>query len=361
MRFEPFRHMEWAKTRPAGIEIDLSRSGLPSLPLAVLSPALEDLDPAEMDGYGPTPLREAIAARYGVSPANVLVTAGATHALFLLGGCLIEPGEPVAVETPGYQAIRHLPTLFGARPVPFERPFEERFRPDPARAEGLFRSGIRLLLLSDLHNPSGVGLAPEQIREMAEVAKRHRARLLVDEIYAEFLPREERPAAFRLHPAAITVTGTTKAFGFGGVRIGWALAEEELVRRAYAFNDYVTVLVPSPSARLALRLIRRIGPIEQKLREGVAARRAAFDAWIAGEKRLECVPPDGGIVAFPRLPEGMSGARFAKDLAERHRVRVVPGEFFGAERHVRIAFGEEPDRVREGLRRFSAALDVLGR
>jgi aspartate/methionine/tyrosine aminotransferase len=314
-----------------------------------------------MEGYGPSPLREAIAARYGVSPANVLVTAGATHALFLLGGCLIEPGDRVAVETPGYQAIRHLPTLFGAHPIPLERPLENRFRPDPARAEALFRIGVRLLLLSDLHNPSGVGLLPEEIRQIAEAAERHGARLLVDEIYAEFLPREKRPAAFRLHPAAITVTGATKAFGFGGVRIGWALAEEELVRRAYAFNDYVTVLIPSPSARLALRLLRGIVPIEERLRAAVAARRAVFEAWLAEEKRVACVPPDGGIVAFPRLPEGMNGARFAKDLAERERVRVVPGEFFGAERHVRIGFGEEPERVREGLRRFSAVLDAPGR
>ncbi|MCI0586912.1 MAG: pyridoxal phosphate-dependent aminotransferase [Planctomycetes bacterium] len=361
MRFAPFTHMAWAKAPPPGIEIDLSRSGWPSLPLADLGAEPSDLDPAEMEGYGPTRLREALAARYGVGPDEVLVSVSCTHALFLAGGCLIEPGDRVGVETPGYQAIRHLPTLFGAEPVPLPRRLEEGWRVDPERAEALFRSGARLLVLSDLNNPTGAALSRRDLLALGEAAERAGARLLVDEIYNEFLPRGERPAAHRLHPRAITVSGATKAFGFGGLRIGWMIAEPEFVRQAYALNDYVTVLVPSPSARLAMRLLANLPRIEAKRNATVEGGRAAFDAWRSSERRVTCTAPAGGIVAFPRLPEGIEEASFVESLASRGKVRVVPGGFFGLPGHVRVGFGAEPERVREGLRRFSEALDASGR
>ncbi|HET6201836.1 MAG TPA: pyridoxal phosphate-dependent aminotransferase [Planctomycetota bacterium] len=361
MRFAPFTHMAWAKSPAPGIEIDLSRSGLPPCSVADLAAEPTDLDPAEDDGYGPWPLREALAARYGVTPEEVLVSVSCTHALFLAGACLIEPGDRVGVETPGYQAIRHLPTLFGAEPVPLPRRLEEGWRADPGRAAEVLRSGARLLVLSDLHNPTGAALRPEEVVALGEEADRFGARLLVDEIYNEFLPRGGRPVAHRLHPRALTVSGATKAFGFGGVRIGWMIAEPEFVRRAYAFNDYVTVLVPSPSARLALRLLSNLPRIEGKVASRVAAGREVFDAWLASEPRVRCTPPAGGIVAFPRLPEGTGEAAFVEGLASRGRVRVTPGEFFGLPGHVRVGFGGEPDRVREGLRRLSEALDEGGR
>jgi aspartate/methionine/tyrosine aminotransferase len=110
---------------------------------------------------------------------------------------------------------------------------------------------------------------------------------------------------------------------------------------------------------MALAALRRLPELRARAAARIEPNRQAFARFLAAERRLAGLVPPGGTVAFPRLPPGLDGDRFAAHLLERHSTRVVPGSFFEAPRHVRIGFTAPPRAFRAGLDRIAAALDEL--
>lgn len=118
--------------------------------------------------------------------------------------------------------------------------------------------------------------------------------------------------------------------------------------------------MPTPSEVIALRALEQRDQLVQWIRDRVDPARAMVDRYFDVEKRLSWVPPEGGLVGFVRLPEGIDGDHFCQHLEERHSVRVVGGRWFGDNRYFRLGFGIEPDLLRKGLAKLSRTLDELG-
>ena len=225
MKFEPFSYMAWAKGHSVAGGICLTRSGMLPPPVELLDLQSLPLTLAEVDPYGPSKIAEVLAARYGLTRAEVFLCGGsASQALFLTGLVLLEPGDLVLAEHPGYEALRRFAQFFQARVDPLPRPAARGWSVDEdALAEGLGR-GARLVLLTNLHNPTGMRLEAADLARIAETCAKAGARLVVDEVFAEFLAPEMRPeAAHRAHPEALTLSSFTKAYGLGSLRAGWIL------------------------------------------------------------------------------------------------------------------------------------------
>jgi hypothetical protein len=124
--------MEWAKTRQAA-EFDLAGSNILACTLDDLPGAREAVDLAGANDNGYRPLVEAIGARYGVDPDRVTTAGGTAGANFFILAALLEPGDDILVERPGYDPLLGAARLFGARTVRFDRSFDERFALDPDR------------------------------------------------------------------------------------------------------------------------------------------------------------------------------------------------------------------------------------
>src|SRR5437667_5356823 len=149
-----FRYMEWAKTvmeaRRRGV-IDVGSSGIARLTLRELGVRIGDLELFGPHYYGEPTLRRLVAVREGVGGERVLPTLGASHAHYLVCASLLEPGDEAIVETPGYEALAAVPRAFGARVVPLERRFENRFQFDPDALRSLMTPRTRLVLVTNLH------------------------------------------------------------------------------------------------------------------------------------------------------------------------------------------------------------------
>lgn len=360
MKFDPVAHMEWAKLESRA-RVNLSRSGVPGLGFRDLGLDLEGIEINGEHPYGYLPLVEAIAGRHGAAPANVIPSIGTSMAIFHVCAALLGPGDTAVVERPAYEQMRAVPKALGANVVRFERTLEEAYRIDPEALSARIPDGTKLVLMTNLHNPSGVWLSPDEIRAVAGAAARKGAWLFIDEVYLEFMPGGEARTAFGLADNIIAAASLTKVFGLSGLRCGWILAPDALVplfRRAF---DHFFVEPVFPSEQLAARLFPLLDGIKEKRRGEWEARRREAAAFIAGERRLAWVEPSAGIVGFLRVHgPAAAGDALARALRERWETSIVPGTFFEDPRCVRLGYGVEPAVLREGLAAIRAALDSLG-
>jgi len=361
MSFDPIVYMEWAKAGTRA-SINLARSGLPGLEFSDLglNLRLEDLRINGDHPYGWAPLIEAIAARYGVDPECVVPTVGTSQAIFIACAALMGNGDGAYVEKPAYEPLRSVPRSLGGVLHRFNRLFERGFSIDSGEFEERFPEGAKVVLLSNLHNPSGVLLAPETIEQIAQAAARRGAILVIDEVYREFELRTGPLTSFGLADNIMTISSLTKVFGLSGLRCGWMLVPRPMIRRVRQVVDNLHVEHVFPAEQISARIFPLLDVLKEKNRGWIEANKAVVRQFIQETPRLEWVEPDAGIVAFPRVA-GVSGAdapgdRLARRLIENGDTAVVPGSFFEDGRHIRLGFGLQGDDLRRGLDRVRAAL-----
>lgn len=349
-------YLRWIKHAPP-VRYDLRGSNLLPCTVDDLPGAREALalDGPHEEGY--PPLVEAIAARYGVPTESVAVASGASGANFLVCAALLRPGDEVVVEEPAYDPLLAVPRLLGARIRRFRRRFEDGFRVDPDEVARAMTPATRLVILTNLHNPTGVYTPPGALQAVGEVAERVGARVLVDEVYLESAPGLDPQPAVHLSPTFISTSSLTKAYGLSGLRAGWALAEPEVAEKLRRVRDVVDVVGSFPSEVLAALAFRNLEALQRRARSILEPNSAQARGFLEAHPMLEWVAPSGGSVVFPRMKGCADSGPFVAFLAERYETGVVPGRFFEAPAHFRIALGGSADTLQKGLESLSRALD----
>ncbi|MCA1636460.1 MAG: pyridoxal phosphate-dependent aminotransferase, partial [Acidobacteria bacterium] len=228
-------YMQWARLR-AGARFNLATSGLANSTLAELSFRHQELELTRTSEYGYGPLQKALAAKSGVGEECVVAAQGTSFANHLAMAALIEPGDEVLIEHPTYELIVTTARYLGARVERFERRGEEGFALDPFEVERRLTPRTRLIVLTNLHNPSSADTPVEVLRRVGEIARGGGARVLVDEVYLDAMFERAPPSAFHLGEEFITTNSLTKVYGLSGLRCGWVLAAPELAQRMWLLN-----------------------------------------------------------------------------------------------------------------------------
>lgn len=346
-------YITWAKER-AGLRYSLARSGTPLCTLDELHTGPFDLRLHSGDEDGWIPLREAVGARYGVNSAGVALAHGATMANHLAAALLLDQGGKVLFERPGYGPILDLAAHRGADVDRFDR----RGGTLTAAVEDALRSGIRLVVLTDPHNPTGTLAEEADLQRLADLAEERDFHVLIDEVYLDLAPPERVRTAARLSPRIVATGSLTKSFGLGGLRIGWVLADPEVAEDVRRLNDLYSVLIAHPSERLGLQALQRAEEILEPRRMMLARNREVVDAFIADRSELEWVPPEAGTVGWVRL-FGPSPDDLARLLEQEYESTVVPGRFFSVPDYFRIGLTLWADDLDAALDRLGSALDRL--
>jgi aspartate/methionine/tyrosine aminotransferase len=313
--------------------------------------------------YGYAPLRDAIAARYGVAEPRVFPVSGGTSfanwlaCAAVLDGC--GHGSEVIVERPTYEPLLRIPQALGHRVRRFERRFEDDYAVDLDRFASLVTAKTRLAIVTNLHNPSGARIPMPALRAMASLLARVDAYLLVDEVYLECLFRNRPESCVHAGANVLTTSSLTKAYGLDGLRAGWILGPAALVKRAGRINDLMTNNSVAAGERMTVAAFRHHRDIDRRAHALLDPNLNRLRAFLAREPRLRGSAPDGGNVVFPRLPSAVDSDRLVHHLVQRYSTLVVPGQFFEAPRHIRVSFGCRPARLARGLANISRALDDL--
>jgi len=361
MNFPPVRYMHWAKSVPGKYTYNLCASGINLLASREeLNVGIADIQYGGDNFYGYPPLRSQIATWYGVPEKNILISQGTSLVNFLVACAIIQPGDEVIVESPAYEPLLTIFETLGAqlRSIPL-RP-ENRYTVDIDELKQLLTPKTRMVVLSSLHNPTGVRITESQAREIGAAAANAGARVLIDEVYQDFAGETIAPA-FRFGDNIITTSSLTKVYGLGGLRVGWAFAPEEVVRRAYEINNNMGVNNPFPSDHLGYVLMSNGAAklVASRARERAAKHWGIVKDFLATRSDLTIVEPDGGIICFPRFSEPKSSRAFAEHLQSNFDAVVAPGYFFGDDGGFRLGFGCEEKPLRDGLTRLAQALDTF--
>lgn len=350
-------YMHWAKTQPP-VRYRLSASEVPHVRLDTLGVTLADLD---LDGASHpryAPLLEAIAAHHGVGADCVVSAEGTSGANFLAMAALIAPGDEVLIEQPTYEPILATARFLGADIRRFERPAAAGFSVDPERVAAAASPRTRLIVLANLHNPSSAPVDEAALAAIGEIAARSGAHVLVDEVYRDASVPVPRTAAL-LGPQFFATGSLTKCFGLSGLRCGWVVADPALVRRIVRLNDLFGVNRPHQAERLACFAFAHLAAVIGDTPALLARNRARFDAFVAEQPSLDCMPARHGITAFPRWTGGDT-ERLDALLRARYDTGIVPGRWFETPDRFRIGFGMADADFAEGLARLGAALAELG-
>lgn len=347
-------YMEWAKHR-AKPAIDLAGSNLLACSLDDLPGAREEIDIAGESPNGYEPLVEAIASRYGVNPENVATAVGCSGANFLALAALVDAGDDVLLEKPGYDPLAAAATMLGARLIRFERRFEDGWRLDPDRIERALTPRTRAVLLSSPHNPSGVPASPHDLRELGRLASERGFTVIVDEVYLDLASSGHAPAA-TLSPAFVSTNSLTKAYGLASLRCGWSLASPEITEKIRRARDAVDVWSPIPADRISVVAFRNIDRLAERARRLLARNAPLVREFFDSRVELECVP-SSATIAFPRFCDGRNASPFIERVFRERSVAVVPGSFFDSPSHFRISFGGATGTLEKGLNAIEGCLN----
>src|SRR5262249_23568706 len=158
---------------------------------------------------------------------------------------------------------------------------------DPAVVEASLTPRTRLLVLTNPHNPSGVLIAPDRMRELVRLAERRGLAILVDEVYRDVVLEDRPPPAATLSEACVATSSLPKASGLGSLRCGWLLASEAPARRMRRARDVVDVWSPIPSDRLSTLAFRHLDALAARSRALVEKNLARVRDFLSGTPQLE--------------------------------------------------------------------------
>lgn len=361
---------EIARRRMAGHDVVSLCAGEPSA-----RPAPGTLQPAGYTGpLGTTPLREAIAGHYRawygveVDPGTVAVTTGSSGAFQLAFLTAFDPGDRVALVSPGYPAYRNILTALGVQVIEIPTGYETRYQPTPELlSQAVDAHGpLAGLILASPANPTGTMLGRAELQVIVEWCSRNGTRLISDEIYhgitylAQDEPDSRGVSARELDPTAIVINSFSKYWGMTGWRLGWALLPEDLVAPFEALASNFALSPPAPAQELAMRAFT----------DETYAERDEVVAGFARTRQLildttpelgwgVAAPADGAFYYYselgPQLERYGDSSSYARALLERANVALVPGGDFdpiAGNRAVRLSFAAGEAAVSEALERI---------
>ncbi|MBA3962119.1 MAG: pyridoxal phosphate-dependent aminotransferase, partial [Chthoniobacterales bacterium] len=321
---------------------------------------LEDVEVNGPGGYGYAPLLKRIARHTG-APAECIVTAaGTSMANHLALAALLRPGDEVVIEEPAYGPLLDVAHYLGARIQRVARRFEDDFAISLGEMEAAITPATRLVVLTNLHNPTGALLTAKTLRAIGEMAQHVGAYVLVDEAYLDMLFDPAAPFAFSLGENFVVTTSLTKTYGLSSLRCGWILAAPDLARRIWLMNDLFAATPAHVAERLSVAAFDHLEQFRTRSRDLLTTNRNLVISFLDGRTDLECFRPPAGTVFFPRLTKG-DPEIFFNLLREKYETSVVPGRFFELPRHFRLGIGGDTENLRAGLERLGAALELFHR
>ena len=358
-------YMHWAKLHAAA-RYNLANSGLLPCDTADLPLEPGDLQLNGVSTNGYPPLLAAIAERYGVQPDQVVSAEGTSGANFLAFAALVEPGDVALVEQPTYEPLLAALAWLGVRVRRFQRRPAAGWAWDAAEiADQLAGGRIRLVVLTNPHNPSGTFAAAAEVAAIAHLAEQAGALLLVDEVYRDIWDDTPEGGAgggpgtgshVHLGPNVLATSSLTKCYGLSGLRCGWVLGPAPLVERIRRVYDFMGATSPIPSAALAVAAFRQLPRLAARCRAILEPnRRLASDFLAAHREWIAADLPARSMMVFPRLLREAD----SQPLHDRLRgleTSIVPGHFFEAPDHFRLGFAVRTADVAQGLENLSTAL-----
>lgn len=357
------QYLDWMMEQGGRVRYNLASGAMPALSTEQLGIRLEDIPLQGFHRNGYPELLERLASRWQLPMARIVLVSGATAGMHLVLMALVDPGDEVVLEVPSYETLYRLTSLMRAEVIRLPRPFEKGFQLDMERLERRIGRRTKAVLMSNLHNPSGVATDPEKLRAVGQIARSYGAAVVCSEVYLDhvFEGRPPQPA-HTIDESMISVGSLSKLYGMQDVRVGWVICREELAEKIRTLQEQLMSLHCLPAQALATAALQRLDQLQERNNRILAQNLALVRRFIeAHGDTLQWVEPDGGPVCFPRLSSAIDSWQLAKQLLDVYDTLIVPGDFFWAKGHIRIGYSRSKEVVVAGLENLASALEELKR
>jgi aspartate/methionine/tyrosine aminotransferase len=346
--------MHWSKTQSRA-RFNLATSGVASFPVRHLPINLEKLEINGENSYGYAPLQQAIAAHHGVDPECVVESAGTSMANHLAMAAIIEPGDEVLIEHPAYGPILDVAHYLQANVRRFSRAEENAWAIDPTEVRRSITPKTRLIVITNLHNPTSALTSESVLREIGDIARSIGAFVLVDEVYLDAVYEGTPRTSFHLGPEFVVTSSLTKVYGVSGLRCGWILAQPDLAWKMHRLDDLYSATPVYPGELLSVAAFQHLNLIRERARLIMDADRKLLRGFLAQQPSVSAVRTEWGTTSFLKLLEGNADT-FLEGLRSDFDTSAVPGRFFEMPDHFRIGMGVDTEMFAEGLNRIGRAL-----
>ncbi len=357
MRHKHSDYMHWSKTQSRA-RFNLATSGVAPFPAHELPVDLKNLEINGTNDYGYAPLQQAIAGHYGVDPECVVESAGTSMANHLAMAAIIEPGDEVLIEHPAYGPILDVAYYLQANVRRFPRAEENGWAIDPKEVRRNITPKTRLVVITNLHNPTSALTSEAVLREIGDIARSVGAFVLVDEVYLDAVYEGTPRPSFHLGPQFVVTSSLTKVYGASGLRCGWILAQPDLAWKMRRLNDLYSATPVYPGELLSVAAFQHLNLLREKARRIVGADRQLLRNFLGEQSNICAVWTNWGTTSFVRLSRsrGSNTDRFLEQLRAKFDTSAVPGRLFEMPDHFRIGMGVNTEMFCEGLNRIGRTL-----
>ena len=311
---------------------------------------------------GILPLRTAIANNYkrfynlDYDPiSEIVVTNGATEAIFCAAMALINPGDEVVVFEPFYDSYYASLKMAGAKVIPVTL-FAPEFTYKMSDLKAAITVKTKMVIVNNPHNPTGKIFSPAEIKEISELAEKFDFYILSDEVY-EFLTFDQahNPTACfeNLRKRTITISSTGKTFGLTGWKVGWACGPSEIIKAIHNVHQFTTFCVAHP---LQVAMAEALANMDEYLVDFKRQYRAKRDLLVNGLKEagFNVIKPAGTYFTMAILKDGESDIEFCQKLIREKKVAVIPTSAFYIKsdegtRMVRFCFAKKDETLNAAL------------
>jgi len=350
----PLHYIAYANRHYVDARWNLASSNVPPYDLASL-----DVDRTRLNTHPTALTREAItavAARYGVAPDRVAMTAatsGANHTLAAWLGTT-SPRRRILLERPGYEPMWQTPKLYGLEVAFFDRPTEHN-RPaclSLQRVLDAVDDQTAAVWLTNPHNPTGRVIPDAALAELASALKARGVLLYVDEVYLDFDGELGRRSAVHLGDNVVIGSSLTKVYGLGSLRFGWLVGPPDLIAGARLLQLHTVGALSGPGLALGLTVLDHLEAVKTRATAHLTGRAAQVAAAFATSPRVRWHAPDTGIVGMLSIHGVTDDLAFAEALMKDASIITAPGTFFQLPGMLRIGFGDDADTFHPALARL---------
>jgi aspartate aminotransferase/aminotransferase len=291
-------------------------------------------------------IRAKATAEYGWDDPCALVTSGVSGALLLLFMAIINPGDEVIIADPYFVMYKHVINMLGGKCV-----FVDSYPDFKLPGEGIaaaISERTKLIILNSPANPTGAVYTEQEVKEIAEIARKNDILIMSDEIYEIFCYEDSCPSVANYYDNTIVLKGLSKAYAMTGWRLGYVTGCDRIrhiIEEMMKIQQYTFVCAPTPFQRAA------ITAMDVDMSEYVASYRKKRDLIYDGLRgKFEIVRPGGAFYTFVKAPDWAANATEFVKKAIANNMLIIPGNVFSErDTHFRISYATTDAKIAEGV------------
>jgi len=299
-----------------------------------------------------------------VKPEHVIPTHGAAGANYLVLSTLVEPGDHVVSIMPTYQQLYSIPEMCGAKMSILHLEKDDHYHVDAAKLDALCTDETKLICINNPDNPTGALLSREELEVIVDIARKHDAWLMCDEVYRLLVQDDDAftTSPIDLYDKAVVTSSMSKVWSLAGIRLGWCITKsEELRHELLSHRDYDLISCGMFDEAVAAYALAHADKILERSRRIVRQNLDAVEKWVESEPHLSFVRPEAGTTCLVYYDYDIDSYDFCVRMMETEGALVTPGDAFEEPKSMRLgyAYSDNVDDLKEGLAAISRFLRTL--